>query len=93
MNALTKSERVQFLALLGKVLGRLSDMADEAANPAGLANETVQRDSALHRPKARRAVVRADLGQFALRSRTSPRLPISTPMGISRLDGAQKTMC
>jgi DNA-binding MarR family transcriptional regulator len=33
MDALTKSERVQFLALLGKVLGRLAELADEEPTP------------------------------------------------------------
>jgi DNA-binding MarR family transcriptional regulator len=33
MDALTKSERVQFLALLGKVLGRLAGLADEEPTP------------------------------------------------------------
>ena len=33
MDALTKSERVQFLGLLGKVRGRLADMADEEPIP------------------------------------------------------------
>ena len=77
MDAPTKSERVQFLLMLGKVLG-LSGMADEEPisvdgewnRPAGLT---------AHWPEERPSAATVNLGRFALRIGTSPRLPNSTP--------------